>query len=479
MRVEIEPGKLTRDYRLLVYRGGEPVISTDGSSTLAALEVILAVFLVFLNGFFVAAEFAIVKVRTTRLQQLADEGNKRAKVALTVVHHLDEHLSATQLGITLASLALGWIGEPALADLVAYPLHVLSRWIPGLSSPLAIHTVSVVVAFSFITMLHIVLGELVPKSLSIAKAEAVTLWCAPPLRLFYGLFRLPIAVLNNMANAILRLVDLGPASEHEFVHSNEELRMLVTASAAGGELDETERVLIDNVFGFSERVAREIMVPRNEMVCFFTDDSLEENLAVARDAGHTRFPLCEEDKDNVIGMIHLRDLFRTQKDLRDLRSIMRPVMVLPETLSVSRVLKELQHQKTQMAILVDEYGGTAGMVTLEDLVEEIVGEIQDEFDQEEKPEVQQVAPNSYEVDGAMLIEDARAELGLDPEEVEGVDTVGGYIFSVLGEKPAVGQQVQVGKHSLQVIEVEGLRITRVRVVLESNMAAVPRTAEES
>lgn len=446
---------------------------------MAALEVALAVLLIFLNGFFVAAEFAIVKVRATRLQQLADEGHKRAKTALTVVHHLDEHLSATQLGITLASLALGWIGEPAVAELIATPMHLLARWVPALDSPVATHTVASVIAFCLITMMHIVLGELVPKSLAIVQAEALTLWCAPPLRLFYRLFKWPIALLNNTANGILHRFGVEPASEHEIAHSNEELRMLVSASAAGGHLDETERVLIDNVFEFSERIAREVMVPRNEMICFFTDDTLEENLAVARESGHTRFPVCEEEKDNVIGMVHLRDLFRAQQGLRDIRSIMRPVMVVPETLSVSRLLKEFQNHRTHMAILVDEYGGTAGMVTIEDLVEEIVGEIQDEFDQEEKPEVQQVAPNTFEVDGAMLLEDAREELGLDlDDEVEGVDTIGGYIFTMLGEKPAVGQKLQVGRHLLQIIEVEGLRITRVLVAPHASQGVSAANAVE-
>lgn len=430
---------------------------------LTAFQLVLAVVLVLLNGFFVAAEFAIVKVRATRIQQLVEEGHGRAKVAQIVVTKLDEHLSATQLGITLASLALGWIGEPAVADLLEHPFALLGQWIPALDQPWVVHTASFVIGFSIITILHIVLGELVPKSMAIAQAETITLWCAAPLRWFYTLFKGPIWVLNSCANAILRRMGFEPASEKELAHSGEELRMIVSASAAGGHLDETERAIIDNVFEFSERIAREIMVPRSEMLCLFTDDPWSENLQTALEAGHTRFPLCEEDKDNIIGMIHLRDLFRAGGEV-DLRTIMRPVMMVPETVSVSRLLKEFQRQKSQMAVLVDEYGGTAGLVTLEDLVEEIVGDIPDEFGEEE-PEVKSIGPDTFEVDGSMLLADAEEQLDLDIEETEGIDTIGGYVLFVLASRPQVGQSIKVGRHTLAVTEVEGFRVTRLRITL--------------
>ncbi|MDB4896596.1 MAG: hypothetical protein JWN15_2858 [Firmicutes bacterium] len=439
------------------------VISTDGSSLWTVLELVFTLFLVFVNGFFVAAEFAIVKVRATRIQQLVEEGNRKAQVAQLVITHLDEHLSATQFGITLASLALGWVGEPAVAHLLEAPFRLLGTWVPAFGSQFFVHTVGFVIAFSLITMLHIVMGELVPKSMAIARAEDVTIWCAKPLRIFYRLFQWPIALLNRTANGVLRRIGVQHVSGHDASHSNEELRMLVSASAAGGHLDETERVLLDNVFDFSERVAREIMVPRNEMACLFTDNPIAESLTNALEAGHSRLPLCAGDKDNILGMIHIRDLFHRHDELTDLREIMRPIMVVPETISISRLLKQFQRQKSRMAILVDEYGGTAGVITLEDLLEEIVGDIQDEFDEEEPAEIQNVGPHIFDVDGAMLLEDAQAQLGLRFEELEGVDTLGGYVLSALGNKPEVGQEVILGEHLFGVGEVEGFRITRVLI----------------
>ncbi len=430
------------------------------NAVLALLKVGAAVALVLLNGFFVAAEFAIVKVRATRIQQLAEEGNRRAGVALVVVNRLDEHLSATQLGITLSSLALGWIGEPALAMLLEPPLHALGRWIPALRAPLVLHTVAFMLGFSIVTMLHIVLGELVPKSMAIARAESMTLLCAGPLRQFYRIFQWPIRALNGLAGSVLRRMGFEPASERELAHTEDELRMLVGASARGGYLDEVERVMIDNVFDFSERIAREIMVPRSEMTCLFLEDSPEENIGRALEAGYTRFPLVHEDKDHVVGMIHSRDLLAG--GVRDLQQIMRPMLMIPETLSVSRLLHEFQRRKTQMAVLVDEYGGTSGLITLEDLVEEIVGDIQDEFDEEE-PEVTTIGPNAFEVDGGILIEEAVERFALALPETEGVDTLGGYVMATLGQRPELGQNVTAGNHQLTVTEVEGLRIARLKV----------------
>lgn len=432
------------------------------SQLMAGLEFALACFLVALNAFFVAAEFALVKVRATRVQQLAEQGERRAAAVMAVLHQLEAHLSATQLGITLSSLGLGWIGEPAVADLLSPPLAAAGAFVPPLRSPLVVHTIAFVVGFSVITVLHIVMGELVPKSMAIVQAERIALWCAGPLRRFYRLFRWPIRFLNVLARAMLGRMGIPAASEHEMAHSNEELRMLVSASARGGYLDETERALLDNVFDFSERVAREVMVPRNEMTCLFADDPIQESLNTALQAGHTRFPLCEGEKDNVIGMVHLRDLYRRCNDLRDLKEVMRPPMIVPETISVSRLLKEFQRQASHLAILVDEYGGTAGLVTLEDLLEEIVGEIPDEFGREE-PELTAVGAGAFEVDGSMLLEDVAEQLHIKFEEVEGVDTIGGYVLWATGARPEVGQSVAVGEHVLRVAEIEGFRITLVHI----------------
>jgi CBS domain containing-hemolysin-like protein len=441
---------------------GRTALGTDGSSTSAALKLLFALFLVFLNGFFVAAEFAIVKVRPTRIQQLVEEGVKSARTAQMVINNLDEHLSATQFGITLASLGLGWVGEPAIAELLGPPLAFIGRWIPFFNNPAILHVAAVVIGFAVITVLHIVFGELMPKSMGIVSAEKITLWVAGPLRAFYGILRWPIRGLNLLAAGMLRRIGFEPSSQHETAHTDEELRMLLSASHNGGHLAESERDMIDNVFEFSERIARELMVPRNEMICLFVEDPISESIATAMEAGHTRFPLCDGDKDIVLGMIHLRDIFRDYGQLSDLRAIMRPIMMVPETISVSRLLGEFQRKRSQLTILVDEYGGTAGLITLEDLLEEIVGEIQDEFDEEE-PEVKSVGHNTFEVDGSMLLQEAEDELGLTLEELEGVDTIGGYILSMLASKPELGQELLVGTHVIQVIEVDGFRITKVLI----------------
>jgi CBS domain containing-hemolysin-like protein len=404
----------------------------------------------------------MIKVRATRIQQMAEQGNKRAAVAWPVVSRLSDYLPATQLGVTLSSLALGWIGEPAVSDLLQVPLGALGRLSPALASPFFVHTVAIVVGFTVVTTLHIVLGELVPKTMAIARAESVALWCAPALQRFYRIFRIPIWLLNAIASTTLRWLGFPPTAQTEAAHSGEELRMLVSASARTGQLDETERVLLDNVFEFSERVAREIMVPRSEMLCLFIEDPFEESLAAALDAGFTRFPVCRDDKDNILGMVHLWDLMGCARTDGNLQRVMRPIIGVPETISVSRLLKEFQRQRTQIAIVVDEYGGTAGLITMEDLIEEIVGEIQDEFDEEE-PEVTPIGPGAFELDGAMLVEEVEDELGFRIGETEGIDTIGGYLFSTLGTRPQVGQTVTVGGHVLEVAEVEGFRITRVRV----------------
>lgn len=447
-----------------MFRGGDSAIDSSVSTLYTLAWLLAALLLIVLNGFFVAAEFAIVRVRATRIEQLAAEGNARARVVKRVLEDLDGHLSAVQLGITLASLALGWIGEPALAHLMERPFRLLARWAPVLDTPAAVHTAAVAVAFAIITMLHIVLGELAPKSLAIIKTERMTLLTGPLLHRFYWLFRPAIRLLNGMSGLLLRAVGITAPELHEVAHTDEELRMLVSASAKGGYLDEAEREMLDNVFDFSERVAREIMVPRNDMVCLYVEDPIEQSLKVAKEEGHTRFPLCFEEKDNVLGLIHIKDLFAKQGECTDLRQIMRPIMMVPENISVSKLLKEFQRQRAQMAILVDEYGGTAGLVTIEDVLEELVGEIRDEFDEPEEPEVEKVAPDTYEVDGALLLEEATEQFGLElPEEEPDVDTVGGYVFTMLGRQPEPGDRVELGQFTAEVAETEGFRITRLRL----------------
>lgn len=432
-------------------------------SMMAALKLAVALGLIGLNAFFVAVEFSIVNVRPTRIQQLALEGDRRAPIVLTILAALDEHLSATQLGVTLASLGLGWVGEPAVAALLTPAFTMLGRYWPLFGTPAVLHTVAGALAFAAITTLHIVLGELVPKSMAVVRPERVVLTYARPLRIFHRIFIVPIRFLNVTARTLMKALGIQPVSARKLIHTNEELRLLVTASARGGYLDETERDLLDNVFDFSDHVAREVMVPRGEMLCLDARTPMAVSVQQAISLGHSRYPVVEGDKDHVVGMLLLKDLIRHQGDVKDLRAVMRPIMVVPETLSIARLLRQFQRQRGRMAVVVDEYGGTAGLVTLEDLMEELVGDIQDEFDRDDEPEVQQVNDTTYEVDGAILVEEAADQFGWRIPELEGVDTLGGYVTARLGEVPQVGRETRIAGFRVQVLALEGYRVARLRL----------------
>lgn len=424
------------------------------------LNLLLVLFLVLLNGFFVAAEFALVKVRATRLSQLSSEGNARAKIAERVVHRLDAYLSACQLGITLASLGLGWVGEPAISHFIVTPL------LDGLSVPSAIvDMISFAIAFAIITFLHIVLGELAPKSLAIQKAEIAVLWLAPPLMAFYKLAYPGIWLLNGAANLILRWVGIQAATEHEAAHTEEEIRLLVDQSHKSGHIDQTEMKLMDNVFTFSDRLVREIMVPRTTMECLFEQRPFEENMEIIRNTRHTRYPIAQEDKDHIIGFIHVMDILSSLGKMKsaDLKKLVRPILTVPESMEISQVLQAMQKKRVQMAIIIDEYGGTAGLVTLEDILEEIVGEIQDEFDNE-RAEIE-IKGNQLSVDGRTLIESINEQLNLDIDDGE-MDTIGGWVYSLLHEPPTVGSEVSYEGYVFQVTEVDHYRIIRLKIYKE-------------
>ncbi|UJF36274.1 hemolysin family protein [Paenibacillus hexagrammi] len=418
----------------------------------------LVIFLVLLNGFFVAAEFALVKVRQSRLQQLVNEGSGKAQYAMTVTSQLDTYLSATQLGITLASLGLGWVGEPAVSELIMEPLlHTLH-----IEPSVYTNTLSFVVSFAFITFMHIVLGELAPKSFAIQKAETTSLWLSAPLLFFYKIFRPIIWMLNVAANAFLRWIGVEPASEHEAAHTEEEIRILMDESVKSGHIDQDEMVLFDNIFEFSERIAREVMLPRTDMDCLFLDLSFLENLQMVHETKHTRYPVGVEDKDQIVGFVHIADLLTADPDEeQDLQTFIRPILNVPESMEVSRVLKLMQKKHSQLAVVIDEYGGTAGLLTLEDILEEIVGELHDEFDIDERPGIE-VKDTYTSVDGRMLIEDVNDTLGLEIEDDE-VDSIGGWLFKKLEGAPVKGKKVEFGEHIFEVSEVDRLRIVRVHI----------------
>src|SRR3954449_3939313 len=415
----------------------------------------LGLLLVALNGFFVAAEFALVKVRPTQLEPLIGEGSRRARMARHMIRHLDAYLSATQLGITLASLALGWVGEPAFSWLVRPAVALVAG-----NNPDLVHTVSLTISFLVITVLHIVLGEQAPKTLAIRRAEGTALLISFPLYAFYKLTYPAIWVLNHSANRLLRLIGVTPAAEGELAHDEEELRLLLSSSKES-QLSTQKRELLDNIFELSHRVARQIMLPRQDVVYLSTQRPLAENLRIARRSGHTRFPLCEGDLDHVIGLIHIKDIFHRDRNLRSLQEVAREISFVPETLELDRLLKRMRTERFHLAAVIDEYGGVSGVVTLEDVIEEIVGSIQDEFDIE-KPEIQPLGDGVYRVSGGMLVEDLEVELKVELSDRD-EDTIGGVVLSELGRNPAVGDKVEVGPVSIEVLEVQHNRINTVAV----------------
>jgi CBS domain containing-hemolysin-like protein len=422
--------------------------------------LLLALFLVLLNGFFVATEFALVKVRATRLRQLADQGNADAALAHRMTEQLDAYLSACQLGITLASLALGWIGEPAFAGLIEPGLAALGSW----ARPFA-HVISVSLAFFVITVLHIVAGELAPKSLAIWKPERTALAIARPMEVFYRLFYPFIRVLNGAARAILAPLGIAPVSG-EGQHTVEEARMIRAESLVGGQGSDARRRLVERAFEFSMKRARQFMVPRADIVALDVTSPLEENMETARRMGFTRYPLVRGALDNVLGIVHIRDLTAGAGRLRsseDLVRVAREPLFLPESSPADAVLRQFQARRLHQAIVVDEYGGTSGLVTLEDLLEELIGsEIQDEFDAGEAAPILALGGGTYSVAGGYALADLVALLEETLEDPDESVTVGGYVQNRLGRLGRVGDVVELGeRHALQVIETRQRRVLRV------------------
>lgn len=412
--------------------------------------------LIGLNAFFVAAEFAMVKVQRSRLDRLAAEGRKNARIAKSIVKHLDAYLSACQLGITLASLGLGWVGEPAVAALLKPLLLPL-----GLPEA-AVETIAFAVAFTLITVLHITLGEQFPKTYAIRQAERVTLLASGPLLWFYKLMYPFIWLLGGMSNGLLRLAGIEPSAEHRSAHTEEEIRVLMKESNRSGLINSTELTLVDNIFDFTETHAREIMIPRTDMVCLYTQLSYEENKMIAISEMHTRYPVCDPDKDRIIGFVHIKDLLKSGEDATDLTRFIRPLTHVPESMQISTLLKLMQRKKAQMALLIDEFGGTSGLVTFEDIIEEIVGDIQDEFD-EERPHIERGEDGAYSIDGRLLIEEVNSFFGLNIAS-DDYDTIGGWIYSQVDIPPKKHQRIAFGDAvEFTIEETDQLRIVRLTV----------------
>jgi len=421
------------------------------------LGLVAVVVLVLANAFFVAAEFALVGARRTRLDEMVRSGDRKARLARRAVQSLDRYISATQLGITLASLGLGWIGEPALAGLIENGFS----WLPASLATIATHGVASAIAFMIITILHIILGELVPKAISLLYPEVVSAWLAAPLMGFAWVMAGPIYVLNGTANRLLNALGINPPGETERLHSPEEIRMLVEQSTEGGSLGGQDARLLEGVFEFSEKTAQDVMTPRTQIAALQADLTVEEAADQVAVLGRSRYPVYTESLDEIIGMVHAKDILAALRSRpgQTTRVIMRPPLFVPGTREVEDVLADMKRLKNHLAIVLDEYGGTAGLVTMEDLLEEIVGPIFDEHDPQDLISPTDGAP---QLDGSMTISEFNAELGASLDDTD-YTTIGGYIFGQLGRLPRPGDRVSVGPFTFEIAEMEGRRVKTIRL----------------
>ncbi|WP_223590242.1 hemolysin family protein [Neobacillus bataviensis] len=424
------------------------------------INLITIAILIAFTAFFVSYEFAIVKIRGTRIDQLVAEGNKNAIAAKKIITNLDEYLSACQLGITVTALGLGWLGEPTVE-------HILHPLLVSLNLPESVSTIaSFVIAFASVTFIHVVVGELAPKTAAIQKAEAVTLIFARPMILFYKIMYPFIKALNGSARLILGIFGMKPASELEAAHSEEELQLIISESYKSGEINQSEYKYVNNIFEFDDRIAKEIMVPRTEIVALDKSQTLAECLEIVKSENYTRYPVIDGEKDNIVGMLNMKEVLTDYIINNNLDTpidqYVRPVIQVIESIPIHDLLLKMQKDRIHMAILVDEYGGTAGLVTVEDILEEIVGEIRDEFDADEVPEINKINDNKTIVDGKVLIEEINDLFGLDLDD-EDIDTIGGWILS---KKMDVveGDIINHGEFDIKVLEVDGYHIKSLEIV---------------
>ncbi len=426
-----------------------------GMRLLAVLALVLA------NGFFVAAEFAIISVRKTRIDQLLAEGSRMARPVRRALDNPDQYIAATQLGITMASLGLGWIGEPALASLI----EPLLRWLPATLSIATSHTIAVAIAFLVITALHIVLGELAPKTVALQYPEKTSLLVAKPTELFLRVFKPFIRVLNGMGWAVVRMFGMKAASGHGLVHSEEELKMLVTASQEAGVLEEDEEQMLHRVFHFAEFTAADMMVPRTEMAAVKAEASISDVVDLIWRGRHTSLPVYRGELDDIVGIMLVPDLVRALASPPlnfSVAAIAREALNVPETMKADELLRQMRRHRTHQAIVIDEYGGTAGLVTFERVMERIVGELGGDFGTAASP-IRQLPDGSAEVDGLALVTDIDERFGLEIDE-ETYTTIGGYMLGRLGRRPKIGDTVETGGRTLRVEAIDGLRVSRVRII---------------
>ncbi|HLT55652.1 MAG TPA: hemolysin family protein [Bacillota bacterium] len=424
---------------------------------MTTVNLIIFVILIIFTAFFVATEFAIVKVRSSKIDQLVLEGKKGAASAKIVTSHLDEYLSACQLGITVTALGIGWVGESTF-EVILSPILRFFNVSPSLSSVLI-----VAIAFLLSTFIHVVIGELAPKTVAIQKAETITLLTAKPMIWFYRLLYPFIWLLNGSARLLVGIFGLKPASEHETAHSEEELRILLSESYKSGEINKDELKFVNNIFEFDERIAKEIMVPRTEIIAIPKDSTYEDIVDLIKSENYTRYPVYDGDKDNIIGFINAKEFLiaAIQNEEFQIESFINPIIQVIETIRVHDLLVKMQKERIHMAILIDEYGGTSGLVTVEDILEEIVGEIRDEFDDDEVAEIRKINDDHYIIDSKVLIEDVNALLNIEISNEE-VDTIGGWFITQIYEYE-VGTELEYEGYLFKVQELEGHHIQYLEV----------------
>ncbi len=443
-----------------LFQGSEQSGGLFGLDFPPGIGLVAVLLLVLLNGFFVATEFALVAVRRSRIEQLVAEGSRPARTVRGALDHLDMYIAATQLGITMASLALGWIGEPALAHLID---PVLTAILPPAWVLAGSHAIAVAVSFAFITALHIVLGELAPKGVALQRPEATSLIVVVPMAIFMRVFRPFVMALNGVGNLILRMFGFRPASGEEQVHTVEELRYLVRTSREAGLLESAEEEIVGRALGLGDITTHSVMVPRNEMASVPVGISREGLLELVGVKRHVRFPVYEADQDHIVGVIFLTDVHaweRTHPGLPfSVREAMRLPLFVPELSKGDDLLAQMRAARTHTAIVIDEYGGVAGLVTLQDILERIIGQMP-EIDEEERSEIEALTDGSARIDGLTSLRDMEERFGLSLEDVD-ADTVGGYVLETLGRIPTAGDEVVIGTYTLRVIAMDELRVAEV------------------
>ena len=435
------------------------------------INIFIILFLLFVNAFFVAAEFSLVKVRKTRLEQLCNEGNSNAKKALKLVNDVNRMLAAAQLGVTIASIALGWVAESTIVQIIEPFINIFTHSAGKMSA----HIIAVPISFILVTYFHVLLGEQLPKCISLRHPETLSLLIATPMDMFITLFKPFVWLLEVSGNKILAACHAN-SEDASLVHSTEELDMLVDASYNEGDLNETEAEMLHNMFKFSDLMAKQVMIPRTDMVCIPNDISYEELTKETLGNQYTRYPVYEDNIDKILGFIHVKDLYTLAmtKDTFSINKLIRPLILIPETMTLDNLIIEFKKRHCQIAVVIDEFGGTSGLITLEDVLEEIIGDVQDEFDEDAEADIKEIGENTYLANAMMRIDEFVEFFGLKESQFEedDVDTIAGLVVKLLGRIAEVGDSVSFNGLTFTVKEVDGARITKLQVyrepVIETN-----------